>query len=121
MKFPMTILLSAALIAPHGAAFAAPGDPGEARYCTDSLGRKAACPRPAKEGRSVGEADDGFDPLLLGGGVLLLGGIAGGALALTNSGGGGGGGFFIPATGGGTGGTGGGTGGTGGGGGSISP
>jgi hypothetical protein len=107
----MTILLSMALIAPSGAAFAAASDPGQPQNCTDSLGRKAACPRPAKEGRSVGESTDDIDPGLLGGGLLLLGGIAGGALALSNSGGGGGAPFFLPATGGGGAGGGGGGGG----------
>lgn len=98
----MTVLLSVALIAPSGVAFAAASNPGQPQNCTDSLGRKAACPRPAKEGRSVGESNDDIDPALLGGGLLVLGGIAGGALALSNSNSGGGGApFFLPATGGG--------------------
>lgn len=88
MKFPMMILLSAALIAPSNVAFAASGDPAEQKRCVDSLGRRIAC-TPAQEGRSVGEVGDDQSPLLIGGGLLLAGGIAA-AIAASDSGGGGG-------------------------------
>jgi hypothetical protein len=95
MKLPILLLLSAALIAPPSAGFAAPNTPNESRYCADSLGRRVACP--SREGRSVGQSDEDPDPLLVGGGLLLLGGIAGGVLALTNKSDGGTP-FFAPLT-----------------------
>lgn len=99
MKIPMMIFLSAALIAPPHAVFAAAGDPAVTpKYCADSLGRRIVCP-PTQEGRSVGEADDDV-PWLLGGGLLLAGGVTAAAIVATSGGGGGGGGAFFapPAT-----------------------
>ncbi|ATQ70079.1 MULTISPECIES: hypothetical protein [Methylosinus] len=82
MKILVPLLLSAALVAPSGAAFADPADSKAPKYCADSLGRRVICP--TREGRSVGSSDEDPDPLLVGGGVLLLGGVTAGALALTN-------------------------------------
>jgi hypothetical protein len=81
MKVSVLLLLSAALAAPSGSAFAA--DPAGTRYCTDSIGRRIICP--TLEEPSIGDFAADLDPLLVGGGLVALGGVAGGALALGDS------------------------------------